>query len=85
MFRETPQRRISNRMGRMTKQMEQEHRAEAERLAELPRTEQRQLIAQHRAIAADRNVPLPARKQARERAEALERHLRRLKRRKKGE
>jgi hypothetical protein len=36
-------------MGRMTKQQEQENRAEAERLALLPVSEQRAIIAMHRA------------------------------------
>jgi len=66
----------------MTPAKEQEYRAEAERLALLPRDDQRQLIAQHRAIAADKSVPKPDRKEAKERAEALERHLRRLSRKK---
>jgi hypothetical protein len=61
-----------------------EHGAEAERLAQLPREVQRKLIAQHRAIAADRKAPKRDRDEAKERADALERHLRRLKR-KKGE
>ncbi len=62
----------------MTPEQEQEYRAEAERLALLPRDDQRQLIAQHRAIAADKGVPMPDRKEAKERADALEKHLRRL-------
>ena len=66
----------------MTPEREQTHREEAERLAGLPRDEQRKLIAQHRAIAADKSVPMPDRKEAKERAEALERHLRRLSRKK---
>ena len=66
----------------MTPEKEQEYREEAERLALLPRDDQRQLIAQHRAIAADRGVPTPDRKEAKERAEALERHLRRHARKK---
>ena len=64
----------------MTPDKEQEYRAEAERMTELPRDDQRQLIAQHRAIAADKTVPKSDRKEAKERAEALERHLRRLSR-----
>lgn len=66
----------------MTPEQEQEYREEAERLAELPRDVQRQLIAQHRAIAADKSVPKPDRKEAEERADALEKHLRRLARKK---
>lgn len=57
---------------------EQGYREEAERLAGLPREDQRQLIAQHRAIAADKSVPKSDRNEAKERADALERHLRRL-------
>ena len=59
---------------------EQEYRQEAERLARLPRDVQRRLIAQHRAIAADSKVPKRDRQEADERADALERHLRRLNR-----
>ena len=66
----------------MTPEKEQEYREEAERLAELPRDDQRQLIAQHREIAADKSVPKLARKEAKERADALERHLARLARKK---
>jgi hypothetical protein len=62
---------------------EQEYRKEAERLALLPRDDQRRLIAQHRVIAADTGVPKPDRMEAKERANALERHLRRLSRKKK--
>lgn len=62
----------------MTPEQENQYREEAERLALLPRDDQRRLIAQHRAIAADEGVPLPDRKEAGERADALERHLRRL-------
>jgi hypothetical protein len=57
---------------------DQEYREEAERLAELPRDIQRKLITQHRAIAADKAVPKSDRKEAKERADALEKHLRRL-------
>ena len=67
----------------MTPEQEQEYRAEAERLAELPRDDQRRLIAQHRAIAADKSVPKSDRKEAKERADALEKYLRRLARKKK--
>lgn len=62
---------------------EREYREEAERLAMLPREDQRRVIAQQKAIAADRKVPAPDRAFARERAAALERHLRRLNRQKK--
>ena len=66
----------------MTPEQELLYRTEAERLAALPRDDQRQLIAQHRAIAADKSVPKSDRKEARERADALERHLRRVARKK---
>ena len=66
----------------MTPEQDQEYQAEAERLASLPRDVQRQLIAQHRAIAADKEVPKADRREASERADALERHLRRLARKK---
>jgi hypothetical protein len=62
---------------------EQEYRAEAERLAELPRDVQRQAIALIRAPAENPKVGRRDREDARERAEALERHLRRLNRKKK--
>ena len=66
----------------MTSEQEQAYREEAERLALLPRGDQRQLIAQHRAIAADTDVPKPDRLEAEERADALERYLRRIARKK---
>jgi hypothetical protein len=66
----------------MTTDKQEEYRAEAERLAELPRDIQRKLIAQHRAIASDNAVPKAERKEAKDRANALERHLRRLARKK---
>lgn len=59
-------------------QREKRYREEAERLALLPVEDQQQLISQHRAIAADKSVPKPDRNEAKERADALERHLRRL-------
>ena len=46
---------------------EQAYREEAERLALLPRDDQRQLIAQHRAIATDKGVPKPDREEAKAR------------------
>jgi hypothetical protein len=58
-----------------------EHRAEAARLADLPRDVQRQLIALHRSVAENRKVPKRDRDAARERADSLERLLR-LKRQK---
>lgn len=62
----------------MTSEQEQAYREEAEHLALLPRDDQRQLIAQHRAIAADRDVPKPDRLEAEERTDPLKRHLRLL-------
>lgn len=67
----------------MTPEQDQAYREEAERLAELPRDVQRQAVAIIRAPADDFNVSEPDRDEARERADALERHLRRLNRRKK--
>jgi hypothetical protein len=62
---------------------EQEYREEAERLAVLPRDVQRQAIALIRAPADNPKVKKRDREEARRRADALERHLRRLNRRKK--
>jgi hypothetical protein len=67
----------------MTPEQEQECRAEAERLAELPREVQRQAVALIRAPADDPKVGRRDRDETRERADALERHLRRLNRQKK--
>jgi hypothetical protein len=67
----------------MSPAQEQETREEAKRLAELPITDQKQIIALHRGIADDEKVPEGDRDFARERADALERHLRRLNREKK--
>jgi hypothetical protein len=61
---------------------EQEHREEAERLAKLPRDVQRQAIAIIRAPADDPKLSKRDREEARNRADALERHLRSLSRRK---
>jgi hypothetical protein len=55
---------------------EQEYREEADRLALLPREEQRGIIALHRAVAEDLKVSKANRREAGERAEALERYLR---------
>ena len=52
-----------------------EHRAEAERLADAPRAEQEAVIAWHREIAANTKVRKVDRELARERARALERLL----------
>jgi hypothetical protein len=62
---------------------EQEQRAEAERLALLPAADQREIIALHRSVADNPKARKRDRDAARERADALERHLRRLNRAKK--
>jgi hypothetical protein len=59
---------------------ERECREEAERLALLPRDVQRQALALIRAPADNPKLGQRDRTEARERAEALERHLRRLNR-----
>jgi hypothetical protein len=56
---------------------------EAERLALLSRADQKEIIALHRSTANNPKAPKRDRELARERADALERHLRRLNRRKK--
>jgi hypothetical protein len=58
--------------------MSNEHREEAEKLALLPIETQRLIIAEQRAIAANPKVPKRDREYARERANALQRHLRRM-------
>jgi hypothetical protein len=63
-------------------EQERDYRAEAERLARLPREVQRQAVALIRAPADDPKVDKRNRREARDRADALERHLRRLNRRK---
>jgi hypothetical protein len=55
-----------------------EHLAEAERLAQLPLDVQRQAVAIIRSPADNPKVPKRDRDLARERADTLERHLRRL-------
>ena len=67
----------------MTPEQEQEYREEAERLALLPRDVQRQAVAIIREPADNPKVGKRDRDEARERADTLERHLRRLNRRKK--
>ena len=67
----------------MTPEQEQEYREEAERLALLPRDAQRQAVALIRGPADNSKVGKRDREEAGERADALERHLRRLNRRKK--
>ncbi|MBI3410367.1 MAG: hypothetical protein HY040_18665 [Planctomycetes bacterium] len=54
---------------------QQEHREEAKRLAQLPRSDQRELIAMHRAIAKDPKVPKAERRAGLARADSLERLL----------
>jgi hypothetical protein len=62
---------------------EQEYREEAERLTLLPPEDQKEIVALHRSAATNPRAPKRDRTLARERADALERHLRRLNRRKK--
>lgn len=64
-------------------QREQEFREEAERLALLSIEDQKRIIAMHRADAANSKVPKVDREFARERADALEKYLRRLRQRRK--
>jgi len=62
---------------------QKEYAAEAERLAKLPRADQREIIALHRAVAGNPKLPTRDRRAAAERANALDRHLRRLNRQRK--
>lgn len=55
---------------------EQEHRAEAERLAQLPLAERRAILAMYRADSRNPKVPKLDRDFARRRVKALERYLR---------
>jgi hypothetical protein len=57
---------------------EPEDAAEAERLAQLPREIQEQALALIRAPADDSRLPERDRREARDRSDALRRHLRRL-------
>jgi hypothetical protein len=59
---------------------EDEYRAEAERLALLPPADRREVIALHRSVADNPLLPKADRRAAADRADALERHLRRLNR-----
>jgi hypothetical protein len=54
---------------------ETEYREEAKRLAQLPREDQRQIIAMHRSIAGNPKVPKRERQAGLERTLALERLL----------
>lgn len=65
------------------KYTDEEHRREAERLALLPIADQNWIIALHRALAGNPKVPKRERQAGMERADALERHLRRLRKKKK--
>jgi hypothetical protein len=60
----------------------EQYREEAERLAQLPRQDQREIIAMHRDIARNPKVPKRDREAGLERADALE-HLLRLARKSK--
>jgi hypothetical protein len=62
---------------------EQEYRQEAERLARLSREDQEEILGLHRSTAENPKAPKRERELARERVDALERHLRRLNRKKK--
>jgi hypothetical protein len=64
----------------MTDEQEQEFREEAERLLSLPVEDQRAFVAMLRADAANGKVPKRDRDFARERADALERNWKKLKR-----
>ena len=64
-------------------QREQEHREEADGWPSSPRDQQKAIIAMHRDIARNPKVPEAEREAGRERADALEKHLKRLARRKK--
>lgn len=64
----------------MADQPEQEHRAEAERLALLPVEDQREIIAIYRACAKNPKIPKAERQWGLARVRALERHLRGLNR-----
>jgi hypothetical protein len=55
--------------------LEDEYRAEAERLKALPRAEQRYILAMLRDMAKGKGVPAKERKAGLERAAALERFL----------
>jgi hypothetical protein len=54
---------------------EQQYREEAQRLALLPKEDQRQIIALHRSVADNPKVPKREREAGRQRADALERLL----------
>lgn len=54
---------------------EREYREEAERLKQLPRAEQRQIVEMYRDVANGKGVPARERKAGLERVAALERFL----------
>ncbi len=58
------------------RQADDECREEAERLSQLPKAEQRTIVALHWSVAKDKDVSDANRKEARRRAVALERLLR---------
>jgi hypothetical protein len=58
-----------------TANREREYREEAERLARLPREDQREIIALHRSVADNPKVPKAEREAGKQRADALERLL----------
>jgi hypothetical protein len=60
-----------------------EDRAEAARLKLLPKAEQRQIVAMYRDVAAGKGVPADERKAGLERAAALERLLKLVKKKRK--
>jgi hypothetical protein len=62
---------------------EQEYKDEAERLALLPLADQREIIALHRSVADNPKVKKADRQLARDKADTLEKLLRRLNREKK--
>lgn len=68
-----------------TPEQEQGWREEAERLALLPKEEQRQIIALHRHIASNPSLSKREREEGQAHADALERHLRRLNRTRKSQ
>ena len=62
--------------------VEADSRAEAERLAQLPRDQQEAIIALHRSVADNPKVPKADRDLARRRADLLSKFLRQLNRKK---
>ena len=64
----------------MNHEQEQEWREEAERLALLPKADQREIIAIYRECAENPKIPKLERAWGLARVKALERHLRRLNR-----